>query len=116
VAVNNAGIPTQFFDCLEDTPGKESRPLIVVFEKFTVFVFKFRFSLEIVIIIYEIYLHACLLNGGHFDNQWAVGVVDDNVHPRKSDNLVQLVAPFVDVPVFWHKGPDFFAPFLYSLG
>ena len=44
-----------------------------------------------------------------------VVVVDDEVHPRKTDHLVQLVASFVDRPVTGHEGPDFVSFLLHTL-
>ena len=36
-----------------------------------------------------------------------IGVIDDEVHARKANDLMQLATTLIDVAPFWHKGSDF---------
>ena len=45
-----------------------------------------------------------------------VVVIDDQVHSRQADHLVQLVAPFVDQTVTRHEGSNLISSFLHILG
>ena len=49
------------------------------------------------------------------DNQLMVVVVDDEVHTREPDHLMQLMAPFVDAAVSGHERADFVAALLHRL-
>ena len=44
-----------------------------------------------------------------------VVVVDDEVHTREPDHLMQLMAPFVDAAVSGHERADFVAALLHRL-
>ena len=44
-----------------------------------------------------------------------VVVVYDEVHARKADDFMELVASFVYDPVTRHERPRFIAPFLHGL-
>ena len=71
---------------------------------------------EEVVVVDEINLHPRLLDGGHLDNERVVGVVDDEVHAREANHLMELVPPLVDDAVAGHENPDFLPAFLCGLG
>lgn len=54
--------PAKFFYCFQNTPGVEYGTLIVIVEKFIVFIVESIFALEIIFIINKINLHPGLLN------------------------------------------------------
>ena len=58
---------------------------------------------EVVFVVDEIDLKACLRYGGHLDDERVVGFVDDEVDARKTNDLVQLSAALVDVAPFGHE-------------
>ena len=45
-----------------------------------------------------------------------VGVVDDDIHSRQADYLMQLVPALVDIPPLGHERTDFPSGFLDELG
>ena len=49
------------------------------------------------------------------DHQRAVHVIDDDIHSREADDLVELVGPFIDAAVARHEGTDFLFILLYPL-
>ena len=71
--------------------------------------------LKIIIVIDEIYLHACGLDRSNFYNQGVVSIIDNQVHTREADHFVQLISALIDVSPFGHKGSDFTAFFLDRL-
>ena len=44
-----------------------------------------------------------------------VGVVDYDIDAAQADNLMELVASFVDIAVFRHEGANFGSFFLHGL-
>ena len=107
--------PSELLDCLKHTAGKEYGPFPIVLEELAVLVAIYALAMEIVLIVNEIDLHSCSGYGGNLDYKRPVYIVDDDVHTGESDDLVQLVFPFVNAPIAWHEGPDFLLPFLNAL-
>lgn len=68
--------------------------------------------MEVVIVVDEIDLHSGGLDGCHFDDERVVCFIDNDVHSRKSDDLVQLVSSFVDHSPAGHESSDFLPAFL----
>ena len=73
------------------------------------------FTLEEIVVVDEIDLHASRLDGCYLDDQRVISVVDDQIHSREADNLMQLVASLVDVAEFRHKRSDLATSFLNAL-
>ena len=74
-----------------------------------------RSVVEIVIVVNEIYLHACGLQGGNLYNKRMVSIINDYIHSTEADNFVELIAPLVNTTVFRHKGAHFITFFLNAL-
>ena len=70
---------------------------------------------EVIIVIDEIDLHPGRLDAGYLDDERMIGFVDDEVHSRQADHLVQLVAAFVNGSETGHEGADLVARILDSL-
>ena len=107
--------PSEFLYGLEHTASKEDGPFAVVCKEFPVLVLVNAFSVEVVLVVYEIDLHSCGRNGSNLDHKRPVNVVDDDVHAGEADYFVELVLPFVDTAVARHEGPYFLLPFLDAL-
>jgi len=117
VAVDDVGRPVLLLHRLDDATVEENGTVVVVLAKVALLVVHEVFLLrEEVVVFDEINLHPCLLDGGHFDDERIVSVVDDEVHSRKADDLVELVAPVVDDTIAGHENADFLAAFLGGLG
>ena len=71
--------------------------------------------MEVVVVVDEVNLHACSLDGGHFDDERMVGVVNHDVQTRKADDFVELVTSFVDVAPLGHECADFSSSVLNGL-
>ena len=50
------------------------------------------------------------------DNEGVIGFVDDEVHTRKPDHFVKLIATLVDVAITGHENSDLLSFFLSGLG
>ena len=57
-----------------------------------------------------------LLQGSDLDDQGVVGIIDDDVHAREPDHLVQLVAALGYHAVFGHEGTLLDAMLFDALG
>ena len=108
--------PAELLDGLQDSAGVEDGPFAVVGEELAGVVPVDLLPAEIVLIVNEIDLDAGGRDGGYLDDEGPVHVADDDVHPRKADDLVQLVFPLVDAAVFGHEGADLLLAFLDALG
>ena len=71
--------------------------------------------MEVVLVVNEVYLHPGCRDRGYLDDQRSVNIVDDDVHPGKSDNFMKLVLPFVDAAISRHERTDLLFPFLNAL-
>ena len=60
-------------------------------------------TMEQIIIVYEINLDTRGLNRCHLDQQRMIGLLDDEVHTRKTNHFVQLIAPLIDLAELGHK-------------
>ncbi len=115
VTMDDVRAPAQLLDGLEHAAGIEDGARVVVFILHPLVVHHLQPVLEIVVVVDEIDLHAGRLDRSHLDDERVVGIVDDKVHARQPDYLVQLVPAFVDVPPLGHERPDFSSPFLNGL-
>ena len=107
--------PAEFFDGFEDTPGKEDRPLPIVFEELPVIVEGYLLAAEEIVIVDEIDLDPGCGNGCYLNHKGPVDISDDYVHPGKPDYLMQLVLPFIDAAVSGHESPDLLLALLDTL-
>ena len=115
MTVNDIRTPAKFFHCFQYTACIENGTAIVIIIFYTIFIRCLHTILEIIIVIDEIYLHACGLDRSNFYNQGVVSIVDNQVHTREADHFVQLISALIDISPFRHKGSDFTAFFLYRL-
>ena len=111
----DVGFPTQLLDGFNGTAHEEDAALVVQFGRKFCFQTFVRIALEIVVVVNEVHLHSGGLQCGNFDNQRVVGVINNQVHTRETDNFMQLVASFVDASVFWHECSHFVASFLHAV-
>ena len=117
MAMDDVGRPVEFLHRLDNATGEEHATHVVDVAEVAFLVIHQVFLLrEEVVVVDEIDLHPRLLDGSHLDDERVVGVVDDEVHSRQADHLVQLVAPLVDDTVARHENPDLLATFLGGLG
>ena len=113
--MNHVGTPAQFLHRLEHTARVENGALHVV-RIFLIILIKHHLTLvEVVIVVNEIHLHTGRLNRSHLDNQWMVRIINDNIHTRQTNHLVQLVAALVDISPAGHKRANLVATLLYGL-
>ena len=98
--------PVQLLDGFNNSFGKENRPFVIVREQIPVLIGKNRLSPKIFLVVNEVDLHALLGDRGHFDDQGHVHVVDDQIHSRQTDYLVQLMSPLIDHSKSRHEHPN----------
>ena len=79
MAVNDVGSPAQFLYRFEYAACIEDCAFGVVCILITVFIVKHLPLVEVVVVVDEVYLHACGLNACHFDDERMVRIVDDDV-------------------------------------
>ena len=115
VAMHDGGGPAQFLDRLQHAAGEEDGPFVVVREIIALGVGQHGLAREIVVVVDEVDLYAGCRDRGHLDDQLVIVVVDDEVHAREADDLVQLVPALVDAAVAGHEGADFVSVFLHCL-
>ena len=115
MTVDYVGTPAKFLHCFQHTACIKDSTTVVVIVFHTIFIRCLQAILEIIIIIDEIYLHTCRLDGSDFYNQGMVSIVNNQIHTGKANHFVQLVSAFIDVSPFGHKGSDFTAFFLDRL-
>ena len=80
MAVDDVWCPLEFLYCLEYSAGIEDGSFAVVFVFFAFFVGYDASLVEVVIVVDEVYLHACRGQRCYLDDEWVVGVIDDEVH------------------------------------
>jgi len=115
VTVNHVRYPAKLLDGFHHTANEEDTSFIVVLILLPLFINKRFPVLEIILIVNEIDLHPCRLNGGNLDDERMVGVIDDEVHAGETNYFVKLIAAFVDVAIFRHESAYLFSFFLYGL-
>ena len=107
--------PSEFLYCLKHAASEEYSSLSVILEEFPIFIAVHALAVEVVLVVDEIHLHSCSRNGSYLDYKWPVYVIDDDVHTRKSYDLMQLVLPFVNASIARHEGSYLLLPFLNAL-
>lgn len=114
VAMDDVWRPAELLHRLQYAPDEEDGTVLIVVE-LPVLVRDGVFPLEEIIVVYKIDLHPRRLDGGDFDDQRVVRVVNDYVHARKPDYLVKLISAFVHIAETWHERADLLALLLYCL-
>ena len=102
--MDDVGHPAQLLDSLQHAAGKEYGTLTVVGIVVAGLVLGHLTLGEVVIVVDEVHLNACLDDGRNLDDKRVVCVVDDKIHARKTYHLVQLTAALVDISPFRHEG------------
>jgi hypothetical protein len=113
--VNNIRGPSKLFHGFQNASNEEDAPLIVVCEHLVLCIVQDGFALEVFFIIDEVDLHSCRRDGGDFDHERVIGVVNIKVHAGQSDYLMQLVPAFVDFSKSWSENTDLSTFFMHSL-
>ena len=117
MAVNDVGRPVEFFHRFNHATREEHTTEVVVLAENAVVVADLvLFLRKKIVVVDEVNLHPRLLNRCHFDDERVVGVVDDEVHTRQANHLMQLVATLVDGAITGHEDTDFLAALLRGLG
>lgn len=107
VEVDNIWSPAQFASRLEDAACEEDSAFVVIVEEgVSLRVGDSSLACEEVIVVDEVDLHSSGGDASDLDDEGVVGIVDDDIKARESDNLVEHVASFVDVAEAWHKSTD----------
>ena len=104
LSVNHVRSPSELLYGLEYSSCKEDGPLSVVAEEFTILVAVDTLSVEVILVVNEIDLHACCRNRCNLDYERSVYIVDDDVHSRKTDHFMELIFPFIYTSVPRHEG------------
>lgn len=117
MTMDDVGRPVELFHRLDNASGEKDTTVIVVGTEhaFLVIHHVLPFRKEI-IVVDEVDLHPGFLDGGHLDDEGVVGIVDDKVHARQADYLMELVAALVDNTIMRHEDPNFLTIFLSGLG
>ena len=116
VEVYEVGDPSEFLSGFECASGEEYGSFVVVGEEFVgVWVGDGAFTAEEVVVVDEVDLHACGLYACDLDEEWVVGVVDNDVEAGETDDFVELVASLVDAAESGHESADFPSAFHDSL-
>ena len=64
MAMDDVRAPSQLFHGFQHSAGVKYRTLVIICEEFVVFVVEGEFPVKVVLVVNEIDLHACLLDGG----------------------------------------------------
>ena len=115
MTVNDVWYPTELFHCFQYTTNVEDRTVIVILVFVSIIIVDSMLSLEEIFIVNEVYLHAGCLNGCYLYDQRVIGIINDEIHTRKPDYFVQLVAAFVNATELGHESPNFTTALLYAL-
>jgi len=113
--VNYIRTAAQLSDGFNNSPGKENSPFVIVLVLVAGSIGHSVLALEIIIVVDEIDLHACTLNGSYLYDEGMVGIINYQIHPGKADNLMKLVSSLVNGAITGHECPDLLPPFLYAL-
>lgn len=105
-------LPCQFTHCLEGASTEEEHTLVVVGTEFAVIVVEAFVFGEILLIVNEVDLHTSRWDRAHLDDELVVGIVDNKIHSRKANHLMELVFAFVDIAETRHENTYFAASFL----
>lgn len=109
-----SGAQRSFFDRLQHAAREEDGPLAIVGIVVAQLVLGHgRTILVVILIINKIDLDARLRYGSHLDDERMIRVVDDQIHTRESDHLMQLATPFVDRAPLRHEGSYLESGFLH---
>ena len=111
--MDDIGHPTQLLYRFKHATGKEDGTFAVVGILLTVLILCHETLHEIVVVVDEIDLETSLRYGCDLDDQRMVCVVDNEIHSRETDYLMQLSTSLVDIAPLGHKCPYFVACFLH---
>lgn len=115
--MDDVGRPVEFFHRFNHAAReKHTTEVVVLAENAVVVADLVLFLRKKIVVIDEVNLHPRLLNRCHLYDERVVGIVDDEVHSREADDLMQLVAALVDGAIAGHENTDFLAVFLRGLG
>jgi len=114
--VDDVRSPAQLADRFQNATHKEQAAFVVVGKHCAFVVFQNGLALEVRVVVNEVNLNACRRDGRHLDDQGVVGVVDVQVHPGETNDLVKLVATFVDFSETWHEHANLLSFLMRSLG
>ena len=107
------GAPALFLDSFYYAEVEEDSAFVVVAVFNSVLVFCHQTVMEVIFILYEVYLHTCRLYRSNLDDQRMVCIIYDKVHAGKTYNLVKVVASGIDVSPQRRKYSDFLYFVLY---
>ena len=113
--MNHLWHPTELLHSFESATHEEDAALIVVRWRSHGFKLLGDILGEVVLIVDKIHLHTNRLQSGYLDNKWVVGIVDSDVHTRKANHFVELIAAFVNETVFRHESAHLQTALLHGL-
>ena len=114
-AVDDVRSPAGFLYGFQYATGEEDGPFPVVGEELSLLVAVGELPFEIVFVIDEVNLDTGGGDGCHLDDERAVHIAEDDIHPGEADYFMQLVLPLVDAAITRHEGPNFLFPLLDAL-
>ena len=114
MTVDNVGGPPQLLHRLHHATHKEDAALVVI-GAHGLFGHPVGTTLKIVVVVDKIDLHTSRLNRSYLDDKGVIGVVDDQVHTRQPNDLVQLITTLVNRPVLRHKRTNLVPSILNTL-
>ena len=82
MTMNNVRSPSQFFDSLKHSAGKEYHALVIILKLNPCIVCYNGLAREEIIIVDKVYLDSCRRDRGNLDNELMVIIVDNKVHTR----------------------------------
>src|SRR5690606_32160902 len=95
--------PVKFLDGFDDTSREENGAFIIINKSISFVISIKLLSLEILIIINKINLKSFAWQRSYFYNQRLVKIINNNVHPGKTNHLMKLKFTFADLAKSWHK-------------
>ena len=78
--MNYIRCPAQFLNSFHYSPYKEDGTFVIVAVFITIVVGNSVFAVKKVFVVDELNLQACGLYRCNFNNQWMIGIVDNQVH------------------------------------
>lgn len=104
-ALHHSRLPAQLLHRLDNSAHEKNHALVVLL-RIRVDLQRSRAACrrcEIIVRINEIDLHTRRLKRRNLYYKRMISIIDNDIHSRKPDDLMKLIATLVDTPVFRHK-------------
>src|SRR5690554_6045444 len=111
--MNNIRNPIQFLNGFDYSFCKKDGSFVIIFKKISILIFVSSFPFKVFVIINKIDLNSLFGYRGHLNNQRHVYVIDNQIHPREANYLMQLMSSFINITIARHKNPYLPAYIIY---